>query len=160
MPSSFTGAAWLAVRGRRMLFWWKMENRSFHIPDHKIEARLIRLQGPKADALESVLETLAQRGHHPGPEKDPLPMFLLPLAEGGLSAPQILSLVEKIPADFPKDHRQIYFDFRLDRWIRHIEPPTFREMMEEYLRHSESPEAGMAYLQKEWAAFLRSHPPG
>jgi hypothetical protein len=132
----------------------EMANRKFSLSDQDMEVRLRRLDGARAEALESVLSNLAQR--HSEPEESLL-LFLLPLVETGLSAPQILSLLEKVPDDFPQDHRRIYFDFRLARWIKHIEPPSFREIMEEYLEHSPTKEAGLGYLEKEWAEFLDRH---
>jgi hypothetical protein len=72
----------------------------------------------------------------------------------------MIRLAEKVPEDFPLDHREVYFDFRLGRWIKHIEPPTIAQCLEEYLENAESPEDGLAYLKREWAAFLRRHGAG
>jgi hypothetical protein len=146
----------------------KMANRKFTLSDQDLETRLRRLGRPQADALESILEHLSKNptergsgkaakaaGAADGSVADDMPLsFLLPMVEAGFSAPQILTLLEKVPSGFPKDHRLIYFDFRLARWIRHIEPPTFREIMEEYLEHAPTREAGLVYLEKEWAEFL------
>ncbi|MEO7427400.1 MAG: hypothetical protein ABI036_19595 [Fibrobacteria bacterium] len=150
----------------------KMANRKFTLSDLDLEARLRRLDRPQADALESILEHLSRNPDERDSGKavraagavdaagisdaiDTPLSFLLPMVEAGFSAPQILTLMEKVPFGFPKDHRLIYFDFRLARWIRHIEPPTFREIMEEYLEHAPTREEGLAYLEKEWAEFLR-----
>jgi hypothetical protein len=135
-----------------------MENRSFRLPDHGVEARLRRLDQAQAEALELALQGWGDSGGPALADAGALPLFLLPLAECGLSARQILSLLEKLPAGFPLDHRQIYFDFRLARWLKHIEPPTFAEIMEEYLVHAETREAGLAYLRREWEVFLRRQP--
>jgi hypothetical protein len=132
------------------------EARSFRIPDHGLEARLARLGTDRMQALESALDRLAKGGRSPADAGgEAWPMFLLPLAESGLSADQMVRLGEKVPQGFPLDHRDIYFDFRLDRWIRHIEPPTIAQCLEEYLVNAESPAEGIAYLRKEWEAFLR-----
>jgi hypothetical protein len=133
-----------------------MENRNFRLHHHDVEARLARLDAEKAQALEQALDGLSRdKGRIQNDEG--LPLFLLPLAEFGLSSSQILRLAEKLPADFPPDHRQIYFDFRLDRWIRHIEPPTISESLEEYLASAGTAEEGIAYLKGQWQAFLRRH---
>jgi hypothetical protein len=144
-----------------------MEERAFHIPDHGVEARLARLGEDQAEALGSALDRLsngkgkrAPEGGADGGGADAWPLFLLPLAESGLTADQMVRLAEKVPDGFPLDHRDIYFDFRLGRWIKHIEPPTISQCLEEYLENAESPGQGLAYLRNEWAAFLRRHGAG
>ncbi|HKP97797.1 MAG TPA: hypothetical protein VJ385_18805 [Fibrobacteria bacterium] len=137
-----------------------MENRNFRLPDHSVEARLERLGAAQARALERALESLSgDRPGRPG-DREGWPVFLLPLAEFGLSAAQILRLAEKVPEGFPLDHRDIYFDFRLDRWVRHIEPPTISESLEEYLDSAPTPAEGLAYLRERWLEFLRRHGAG
>ena len=134
-----------------------MEKRDFRLPDHEVEARLGRLRPEQAEALSQALESLSKRPAAGKGEGDGLPFFLLPLAEFGLSAPQLVRLAEKVTEGLPLDHRQIYFDFRLDRWIKHIEPPTISESLEEYLESAGTPEEGFAYLKGQWQAFLRRH---
>ena len=137
-----------------------MNSRGFHFSDHEPEARLARLSPSQAEALEQALSRLAEttaRKSKNLAEKLGLPTFLLPLAEFGLNSEAIIQLAEKVPEDYPFDHREIYFDFRLNRWIKHIEPPTVSEVLEEYLESSESPSQGIAYLEGQWKAFLSRH---
>ena len=134
-----------------------MNSGVFHLSDHEPEARLARLSPSQAAALEQALSHLVPRPSKSMAKHNDLPAFLLPLAEFGLSSETIIRLAAKIPADYPIDHREIYFDFRLDRWIKHIEPPTVSEVLEEYLESSESPTQGMDYLEGQWRAFLRRH---
>lgn len=137
-----------------------MEKTNFHLPDHEPEARLARLHPSQLEALEKALSLLTASvkvRNRPESDQDALPIFLLPLVEFGLTSDQMIRLAELVPADFPFDHRDIYFDFRLDLWIRHIEPPTISECLEEYLGNAESPQAGLAYLREQWQAFLHRH---
>lgn len=136
-----------------------MENRPFNFQDHNVDARLSRLTAPQAEALEKALSDLTDAAIRPkqGGMKDELPLFLLPMAELGLSGAQMRSLTERIPAGFPLDHREIYFDFRLGVWIRHIEPATVSGILEEYLATAETPAQGLAYLNAQWQDFLRRH---
>lgn len=134
--------------------------KGFRIGDHHVEARLSRLSASQAGALETALAGLAKnpdRGQRGG-EADGLPHFLLPLAESGLSASQMIALAGKVPMDFPLDHRDIYFDFRLGRWMRHLEPPTLSECLEEYVGSAETQVEGLAYVKEEWRKFLARHP--
>ena len=133
---------------------------AFHLSDHEPEARLARLSPSQAEALEQALSRLAETAARKSKNmagKPGLPAFLLPLAEFGLNSEAIIQLAEKVPEDYPFDHREIYFDFRLHRWIKHIEPPTVAEVLDEYLESSESHNQGIAYLQGQWQAFLNRH---
>jgi hypothetical protein len=136
-----------------------MENRSFNLPNHSVDARLSRLSAPQAEALEKALGELSDAAKGPSPvgKREGLPLFLLPLAEMGLTAGQMVGLAQKVPAGYPLDHREIYFDFRLGIWIRHIEPPTVSGILEEYLASAETPEQGLAYLKGEWRMFMERH---
>jgi hypothetical protein len=122
----------------------------FRLGDSDPALRLARLSPAQAQALESALRALGKDWE--GPEAA---VFLLPLAEAGLPTSVLLHLAGKIPPGWPRDHRETYFDFRLDRWMRILEPPTLAECLEDYLRNATSPEAGMAYLRREWEAFLK-----
>ncbi len=133
-----------------------MEKPKFRISDHDVESRLAKLTPSQASALEGALAD-KDLAHRAAGERDGLPLFLLPMAENGFTAPQIKALANKVPAGFPLDHREIYFDFRLDRWIRHIEPPTVSEILDEYLESAETPAAGLAYLKEQWKGFLGRH---
>ena len=139
----------------------------FHLKDHELEARLGRLPPDQVAALEAALARFISSHSKSDsstkvsgdlPDSGDLPIFLLPLAEFGLSAEQMVKMVELIPPDFQLDHRKIYFDFRLNVWIKHIEPLTVSECLEEYLENAESDSHGMAYLTQEWQAFLGRHP--
>ena len=136
-----------------------MENRPFNIPDHTVEARLARLSAPQAEDLEKALGVLSRAAEGPNPvgKRDGLPLFLLPLAELGLTWDQMVGLVEKVPAGHALDHREIYFDFRLGRWMKHIEPPTVSQILDEYVETAESKNQGLAYLKQQWLGFLRRH---
>lgn len=129
-----------------------MERPEFRLSDHDVEARLRGLPARQAQALEKALESLGRAGE--GPE---MAHFLLPLAEAGLDETMMARLVSKIPAGWPLDHREMFWDFRLDRWIKHIEPPTLPQLLDELIRNAETPEQGMAWVKREWAAFLARH---
>jgi hypothetical protein len=131
------------------------EQNPFRLSEHDIESRLAKLTPSQAEALESALSAVGGRSSGRGGED--LPLFLLPLAEAGLTGAQMRALVQKVPAGFPLDHREIYFDFRLGIWIRHIEPPTVSGILEEYLATAETPDQGLAYLKAEWRKFLERH---
>jgi hypothetical protein len=134
-----------------------MESRRFNIPDHNVEARLARLAPAQAGALEKALEGLSGTGtasERVG-NREGLPLFLLPLAETGLAAHQMIDLAERVPGGYALDHREIYFDFRLGRWMKHIEPPTVDQILDEYIENAESKALGLAYLKEKWREFLR-----
>lgn len=126
-----------------------MEKPGFRLGDYNVEARLRNLASSQAEALEKALRVLGKAGG-----SAEMAHFLLPLAEGGLDADQMKRLASKVPAGWSLDHREMFWDFRLDRWIRHLEPPTFPELLDEIARNAETPEQAMAYLKKEWDAFL------
>lgn len=132
----------------------------FRIGDHDFDARLSRLDASQAAALGNALSALSgsrPRGEGRGTG---LPEFLLPLAESGLTSGQMVALAGKVPEEFPFDHRDIYFDFRLGRWMRHVEPPTLSECLEEYLDSAETQAEGLAYVKEEWRKFLSRHQGG
>ncbi|GEM_PF-2815309 len=140
-----------------------MDAKHFHLSDHEPEARLARLPPSQLAALETALSKLSAAGDirkRAESDQEALPLFLLPLAEFGMTGEQMIRMTEKVPDDFPFDHRNIYFDFRLGVWIKHIEPPTVSECLEEYFENAESPEQGLAYLREKWQAFLRRHGAG
>lgn len=127
-----------------------MDKPEFRLSDHDVEARLKRLAPGQAQALEQALESLGKAG-----EGAVMAHFLLPLAEVGLDGAFMARVAAKVPRGWAFDHREMFYDFRLDRWIRHFEPPTLPELLDEIVRHAETPEQGMAYAKREWEAFLR-----
>ena len=121
----------------------------FRLDDSDPASRLRRLAPSQAEALEGVLRSLGKAWE--GPEAA---AFLLPFAEAGFSAALMGRLAEKLPSGWPFDHRELYFDFRLDRWMRHLEPPTLAECLDEYVRTAPSPAEGLEYAKRDWDAFL------
>jgi hypothetical protein len=132
-----------------------MQKPGFRLSDHDVENRLAKLSPSQVEALEQALAGLSVSGG--GEERQALPHFLLPMAEAGFTAAQIRGLAEKVPEGFPFDHREIYFDMRLGRWMRHLEPPTVSEILDEYLESAESPAEGYAFLKAQWQGFLKRH---
>jgi hypothetical protein len=116
------------------------------------EARIAGLEPARRMALESALDRAGSR--------QGLRDFLLPLAAAGLDADRMLDLLGRVPAGWPLSHREMYYDFRLARWQKHIEPPTLAELLEEYLASAPTREEGLAYLRKEWTRFLANHGAG
>jgi len=121
----------------------------FRLDESDPASRLRRLLPSQAEALESALRSLGKAWESPATAA-----FLLPFAEAGLSADVMRRLAERLPPGWPHDHRELYFDFRLDRWMRHLEPPTLAECLDEYVRTAPTPEEGLEYAKKEWEAFL------
>ncbi len=121
----------------------------FRLDDSDPAARLRRLSSPQAEALETALQSLGKAWEGPLAAA-----FLLPFAEAGFPAALMGRLAEKLPPGWPLDHRELYFDFRLDRWMRHLEPPTLAECLDEYVRTAASPEEGLEFAKREWEAFL------
>jgi len=83
--------------------------------------------------------------------------FILPFIRLGLNAEQITGVVNQIPAGWSWDHREMYFDFRLARWIRHIEPKDLHETLKEYLDNAQNLEEGVLYIQKALAQLTQSY---
>jgi hypothetical protein len=127
----------------------------FRIGDSDPALRLARLGPAQAEALETALKTLGTAWD--GPEAA---FFLLPLAEAGFPSALMIRLAERLPPGWPRDHRETYFDFRLDRWMRILEPPTLADCLDEYMRNAPSPQEGMAYLKREWEGFLKRQAAG
>lgn len=135
------------------------KTKEFRIDSHRLEARIGRLSAEQSEALERAI-TLYDGGRLPK-DNDPILIdrlaLILPLAEFGLGADLIVKLMLAVPEGWSWDHRQIYYDFRLGKWMKHIEPPTVSECLEEYYEHSESPESALDYLRDQWDRFLRRH---
>ena len=125
---------------------------SFSLSDGDAETRLKQLDAARAGALERTLAGLGPAG-----EASEMAYFCLPLAEWGLPAEIMLRMVRKVPPGYPLDHREMFFDFRLDRWIKHLEPPTLTQVLDEYVRTAGTPAQGLAYAREQWQAFLRRH---
>lgn len=128
--------------------------KAFRMDDLGPEARQSRLDPAKTLSLSRALEQAARL---PRPALPPAALrdFLLPFAEFGLDEARMLELLAKVPEAWPLSHREIYFDFRLARWQKHVEPPTIADSLDEYLEHAPSREEGLAYLRREWGEFLR-----
>ncbi len=94
---------------------------------------------------------------HPDKTDVEMTQFYLPLVELGLDFQQIRALSEKIPPHYPIDHRHIYFDFRLARWMRVLEPPTLRECLEDYLESAPAPKEAMDFIRGECRDFFSTH---
>jgi hypothetical protein len=133
------------------------EESAFRMENLGPEARRSRLEPGQGMALAKALElssrAIGRAGRAPVGE-DVLRDFLLPFAAFGLDPAQMLGLLQKVPAEWPLSHREMYYDFRLGRWQRHIEPPTVAEILDEYADHAPTPEEGLAYLKRQWAEFL------
>jgi hypothetical protein len=135
------------------------KTKEFRMDTYRLEARIGRLSADQSDAMERAM-SLYDGGRLP---KEGDPAFadrlalLLPLAEFGLAADLMIKLMLAVPEGWPWDHRQIYYDFRLGRWMKHIEPPTVSECLEEYFENSESRESAMTYLRAQWDLFQSRH---
>lgn len=130
----------------------------FHLEDFSPQARRNQLSPAQARALNQALSALStDPDAHSEAASPEWPEFFLPLAESGLTAETMLRLAALVPTGWPLDHRLIYFDFRLGRWGKHLEPATFEECLEDYLEHSESPQQAIAFLRGRWDAFLKRH---
>lgn len=130
----------------------------FRMEDLNPQARKVRLEPAQGMALAKAMELaakMAQRTGRRNLDEDALRDFLLPFTEFGLEAPHMLALLEKVPPDWPLDHREMYYDFRLARWQKHIEPPTIAELLEEYVENAPSVAEGVGYLRGVWEAFLK-----
>jgi hypothetical protein len=121
----------------------------FDLGDADPRTRLRRLPPDRTDALQAALSALGRAWD--GAESA---AFLLPLAEAGFTADLMRDFAERLPAGWPRDHREVYFDFRLGRWSRHLEPPTLAECLDEHVRTAGTPEEGLDYAKREWNAFL------
>lgn len=134
------------------------EESAFRMENLGPEARKRMLDPRQGMALAKAME-LAERAssrlRRTGSDRDALGDFLLPFAAFGLDAAQMLGLLEKVPEGWPLDHREMYYDFRLGRWQKHIEPPSVSEILDEYADNAPTPEEGLAYLRRQWSEFLK-----
>jgi hypothetical protein len=113
---------------------------------YDIHERLNRLPAADRRGLGWVILEIRNRNANP-PNDEDLKKFLLPFAEMGLSTQQMLTLTQKVPESWPFDHREIYFDFRLQRWMRILDAPTIDECLEDYVQHSPSQNEALTYLE-------------
>ncbi|MBF0432786.1 MAG: hypothetical protein HQK83_15990 [Fibrobacteria bacterium] len=96
------------------------------------------------EVFRMVSESMIQRV-----KKRDLPKtFVIPFLKAGLNAKQIVTLLYKIPEDWPWSHQDIYYDFRLERWIKHIEPLNLEDCIKEYLDNALSIEEGADYIKE------------
>ncbi len=124
-----------------------MAGKSFDPHGSDPETRLARLPNADRLALEGLAERMARlralaRGH----SKDDITEnrswrhFLLPLAEFGYSPRQLAGLAEALPTAWNPDHAEVWWDFRLCRWQRHLEPPTLEQVFEDCFVDAPEPE--------------------
>ncbi len=111
------------------------------------------LPGDERDTLEQVKREWG--GKFKGSEVD-FDRFIIPFIKAGLTGSQIDTLLRKIPEGWELDHREMYFDFRLSRWIRHIEPKDLTETVREYLVNAGSLEEGALHVQKVLANLSKN----
>lgn len=136
------------------------ESPVFRMDDLAPEARKRKLDPKQGMALAKALELAWKSPMRPvrtEDQEDAVRNFLLPFAEFGMDSAQMLGLLDKVPAEWPLSHRDMYYDFRLGRWQRHIEPPTLADCLVEYLENAPSRAEGLAYIRKEWDGFLKKH---
>ncbi len=115
--------------------------------------RVDRLPSAQRRALAWTLLDIRERRPDAPPEED-LQRFVLPLAEMGLTLNQMLDLTRKVPSSWPFDHREIYFDFRLQRWMHILDAPTIDECLEDYVNHSPSQADALDYLERHVEKFF------
>lgn len=121
-----------------------------------LRERIEKLGLVERRALAWVVLDMRQRRQNTALEED-LQRFVLPLAEMGLTLAQMMTLVQKVPNDWPLDHREIYFDFRLQRWMRILDAPTIDECLEDYVKHADSESQALDYLEGRIRAFFAQH---
>lgn len=126
--------------------------KAFRMDDQAPEARRSRLEPKQGMALAKALELSARTRAH---DEDAVRDFLLPMAEFGMDPAQMLGLLDKVPEGWTLSHRDIYYDFRLARWQKHIEPPTLAGCLDEYMENAPSKAEGLDYVRKEWESFLK-----
>lgn len=139
------------------------EESAFRMENLVPEARRSRLDHQQGEALSKALELAAgvlgraEAEGRPGPRVDEAALrdFLLPFAAFGLDPARMIALLGKVPEGWPLDHREMYYDFRLERWQKHLEPPSISGLLDEYADNAPTPEEGMAYLRRQWSEFLK-----
>ncbi len=88
--------------------------------------------------MESVLDDIRSTARFEIHGEPTLHRFLLPLLRSGMPVDAALRLVKSVPEEWPHDHREIHYDFRLQRWMRILEPPGLEESLREHWVHSVS----------------------
>ncbi len=72
--------------------------------------------------------------------------FLLPFFLCGWDSDGLEQAIEKLPLAWPLDHREVYFDFRLNCWQQILEPQSLEFLIEECFEHSFSPQQAYARI--------------
>jgi len=88
-------------------------------------------------------------------DREALANFILPFIKVGLTFAQVTDLLNKVPEDWGFDHKNMYYDFRLTRWIKHIDPKDLTDTVKDYLVNAHSLEEGVLYVQKILADLSR-----
>lgn len=83
-------------------------------------------------------------------------LFVQKMLDAGLTLDQAQNLTAEVPGDFTKDHSEIYFDFGLKRWCRHLEPASFDQMLDDILQSAPSVEEGYQLIQNALQKKMQS----
>jgi hypothetical protein len=121
---------------------------------YDIHDRIDRLPHSARRAMAWVIVDMQNKTASPSPSEEELKSFLLPMAEMGLTMQQMLDMTQKVPKGWPFDHREIYFDFRLQRWMRILDAPTIDECLEDYVQHAPSQAEALTYLEERTETFF------
>lgn len=122
---------------------------------YAVQHRVEKLGAEAGLALATaVAELRPERAPH---TREELQSFLLPFAETGWSEAEMLDIARKVPKHWPCDHREIYFDFRLQRWMRILDAPTLEECLEDYVKHAPSEGEALTYLEGKIREFFARH---
>lgn len=120
----------------------------FNLQNSTLSQKLQQLSAPERERLTNITQKwLPPFSNQSDTTGSILIEFLLPLIRFGLTDGQIEYLLHKLPKNCPPNHREIYFDFRLDRWQKHVEPPSLKECIQDYLQNAPSQAEGIEYVK-------------
>lgn len=80
--------------------------------------------------------------------------FLQDMLASGISPKVAQYLREKLPANWNPDHREVYFDFGLGRWMKHLEPETLSKILGDILESAPSIHEGRSWIIQALEALV------
>ena len=131
---------------------------NFDIRNFSLQKSVEELSDTQKEGLAYFIEkySTGKQQHKHVIEEIAVVQMVLPYFQFGLNSVQVENLLEQIPLDWNWDHREMYFDFRIKKWIKHIEPPSLEDSMQEYLTHSNSQKEAVDYIQKTLKYLLEN----
>jgi len=105
-----------------------------------------QLSFAQQELLKKMLEKYSSKNYL---DDRKLTSFFLPFIQFGLEEKHIDLLMKKVPNKWPLDLKKIFFDFRMNTWLKYLEPPTLEDCLKEYLANAPNRKEALTYIRKK-----------